>query len=60
MAEIIEQEQLENFPDIEWEPPFRTMGRLVLTSIVNSLKELIERDMVGQEEIVDRLRREGF
>lgn len=55
-----EQEQLENFPEIEYELPFRVMGRLVLTTIVNSLKELTERDMVGQEEIVERLRREGF
>lgn len=55
-----EQEQLENFPDIEWEPSFRVMGRLVLTEIITTLKELTERDMVGQPEIVERLRREGF
>lgn len=56
----IEQEPLENFPDIEWEPSFRVMGRLVLTEIITTLKELTERDMVGMEEIVERLRTEGF
>lgn len=55
-----EQEQLEGFPEIEYELPFRVMGRLVLTAIVDSLKELTEREMVGTEEIVERLRREGF
>lgn len=55
-----EQEQLEGFPEIEYETSFRVMGRLVLTAIVNSLKELTEREMVGTEEIVERLRREGF
>lgn len=57
---VNEQEPLENFPDIEWEPSFRVMGRLVLTEIITTLKELTERDMVGMEEIVERLRMEGF
>lgn len=55
-----EQEELEGFPDIVEEAPFRVMGRLVLTEIVRTLKELTDREMVGYEEIVERLRKEGF
>lgn len=51
---------MEGFPDIPEEAPFRVMGRLVLTSIINALKELTDREMVSQDEIVERLRREGF
>lgn len=55
-----EQEELEGFPDVPDEAPFRVMGRLVLTEIVRTLKELTDREMVSYDEIVERLRREGW
>lgn len=62
MPRTFEQQPIEGFPELEYdqELPFRTMGRLVLTTIINSLKELVDREMVSEEEIVDRLRQEGF
>lgn len=49
------------FPEVEQhELPFRLMGKLVLNTVVQTLHELVEREMAGHETIVDRLRNEGF
>lgn len=57
-----EQEPITDFPEVEYdqELPFRTMGRLVLNTIIGSLNELVEREMVSEQEIKNRLRQEGF